>query len=201
MAIEPFFWAQPTPRIVQYKKKRYALRLENIFWEELEFLARRRGRRLGQLIAELDEAHQGPNLSSFVRGFCMVEAERDASRFRLESGSFDLLDILRGSPAPALLLTHDRLIIDANPALMEWAGPEITYRKQKFDSLFVPRVTRSLDETIELMRSGQLKRTQIQVTHAGRTVPATLTALSVGSIFYCLVWLSVPSQSVRIVAR
>ncbi len=184
MVIESFYWSQPTPRIVQYKKKRYALRLENIFWQELEYLARRRRMRLGQLIAELDDAHDGPNLSSFVRGFCMVEAERDASRFRLESGSFDLLDILRGSPAPALLLTHERVIIDANQALIEWVGEAVVFRQQKFDALFEPRVARPLDETIELMRSGQLKRTQIQVVYGGnRAITATLTALSVGSIF------------------
>lgn len=69
MAIEPFEWSQPQPRIVQYKKKRYALRLETIFWRQLEQIAFRRRTKLGRLVAELAEANEGPNLSSFVRGF------------------------------------------------------------------------------------------------------------------------------------
>jgi len=197
MAIEPFEWSQPQPRIVQYKKRRYALRLETIFWRQLEQIAFRRRTKLGNLVAELAEANEGPNLSSFVRGFCMVEAERDATRFRLASGSFDLLDILKGATAPALLLTDQRLIIDVNQALTDWIGPNVpTLRQEKFDTLFEPRVVRPLDETIDLMRRGQLKRTQIQVAYQGRTVMATLTGLSVGSIFYCLVWLSVSQTRV-----
>ena len=192
MPIEPFEWSQPQPRIVQYKRRRYALRLETIFWKQLEQLAFRRRVKLGHLVAELAEANEGPNLSSFVRGFCMVEAERDATRFRLTSGSFDLLDILKGATAPALLLSEQRLIIDVNQALLDWVGPTPpTLRQEKFDNIFEPRVMRPLDETIELMRHGQLKRTQIQVVYQGRVVMATLTGLSVGSIFYCLVWLAV----------
>lgn len=200
MAIEPFEWTQPQPRIVQYKRRRYSLRLESIFWRQLEILAYRRRLKLGQLVAELSEACQGPNLSSFVRGFCMVEAERDATRLRLASGSFDLLDILKGAPAPALLLTEHRLIIDVNQSLMDWLGPEPpTLRQQKFDLLFEPRVMRPLDETLELMRAGQLKRTQLQVIYKGRAVMATITGLSVGNIFYCLVWLAVsPPRIMRI---
>lgn len=197
MAVESFAWSQPQPKIVQYKKKRYALRLEHVYWQQLEVLARRRQWRLGRLIAELDALHDGANLSSFIRGFCMVEAERDASRFRLMSGSFDLLDILRGCPASAILLNQDRLIIDVNQALLDWAGVSGVFRQKPFEMIFSPRMVRPLDETFELMKSGQLKRTQIQVVFNGRTVMATLTGLSVGNIFYCLVWL-LPSQQMRL---
>ncbi len=197
MSIEPFEWSQPQPRIVQHKKRRYALRLESIFWKQLEQLAFRRRLRIGQLVADLAESSQGPNLSSYIRGFCMVEAERDATRLRLSSGSFDLLDILKGAPAPALLLSDARLIIDVNQALFDWAGPDVpVLRQQKFDAVFEPRVMRPLDETVELMRRGELKRTQLQLNYQGRSVSATLTGLSVGSIFYCLVWLVVSGTRV-----
>lgn len=197
MAIESFEWSQPQPRIVQYKGKRIALRLESIFWRQLDQIAHRRRQRLGQLVAELKEGYDGPNLSSYVRGFCMVEAERDATRFRLTSGAFDLIDILKGSPAPALLLSSERLIIDVNQALLDWIGAEPpVLRQQKFDLVFEPRVQRPLDETIDLMRTAQLKRTHIQVAYNKRVVIATLTGLSVGNIFYCLVWLSTAAPRV-----
>jgi predicted DNA-binding ribbon-helix-helix protein len=202
MAIETFLWAQPQPRIVQYKKKRFALRLEAAFWRQLEAVARKRGVRTGQLVAELDQANRGVNLSSFIRGFCMVEADRDMTRQRLASGSFDLLDILRGAPAPAILLAHDRVILDANQALIDWTGDGRVFRQQKFDNVFEPRVVRPMDETFELMRSGQLKRTQMQIAYASlgqptRIIMATLTGLTVGSIFYCLVWLIITPQARR----
>ena len=203
MSIEKFAWAQPQPRIVQYNKKRFALRLESVFWEQLERLARKRGQRIGQLVNELSESSDGPNVSSFIRGFCMLEAEREANRLRLTAGAFDLVDILRGCPAPALLLRHDRTIFEVNQSLLDWIAPSDPedapiMRQQKFDDVFKPRTTRTLDETIALMRSGQLKRTQFQVAYAAkdeapRTVMATLTGLSVGNIFYVLVWLTVSS--------
>lgn len=199
MVFEAFEWSQPQPRIVQHKGRRFALRLESIFWRQLGQAARRRGWRIGQLVAELAEAYDGPNLSSFVRGFCMVEAERDAMRFRLTSGSFDLLDILKGAPAPALLLSSERTIIDVNQALLDWVGPQAPLmRQQKFDDIFEPRVLRPLDETMDLMRSGQLKRTQIQVVHNNRLVMASLTGLTVGSIFYCLVWLTIAAPRITV---
>lgn len=195
MAIEPFAWSQPQPRIVQHKGRRYALRLEPIFWRQLERVARRRGRRLGYLVAELDEAYEGVNLSSFIRGYCMIEAEKEATHFRLAAGSFDLLDVLKGAPAPALLLSEDRIVLEVNQALLDWIGGGTVIRQNKFDEFFEPRVLRPLDETIDLMRTGKLKRTQIQVVYQGRVVMATLTGLLVGSIFYCLVWLTVTNQS------
>ncbi len=183
-------WAQAQPRIVQYRKRRFALRLETVYWQQLESLAERRAQRLGRIIADLAEQYQGPNLSSYIRGYCMVEAQREIARYRLNAGAFDLIALLRGCPAPALLLDHDRRILDVNNALLEWAGSEApTLRHAKFDTLFIPRVTRPLDETYALMQQKQLQRTQIQVTFQGRAVNATLTGLPVGLYFYGLVWL------------
>jgi predicted DNA-binding ribbon-helix-helix protein len=206
--IDPFFWAQPQPRIVQFQKRRFALRLESVFWQQLEKQAKRRNQRLGQLIAGLAETCNGVNLSSFVRGFCMVEAEKENARYRLAAGSFDLVDVLRASPSPALLLSHDRIIIETNPALHRWI--EIAPRdadpikQRKLDDVFEPRIGRSLDETVEMMRKNQIQRAQFQLAYHSpggppRMVLATMTGLAVGSVFYLLIWLTV-NASVRITA-
>jgi predicted DNA-binding ribbon-helix-helix protein len=202
MIIDPFYWTQPQPRIVQHQKRRYALRLESIFWQQLEKIAQKRGRRLGQVVAELADVYDGKNLSSFVRGYCMVEAERENTHYRLSAGSFDLLDVLRACPAPAILLNSDRVIIETNHALARWSAPqapgsaEIMLRQRKFDDVFIPRIGKPLAETVAMMQSGELKRAQFQVTYdipnePSRTVMATMTGLPVGSIFYVLVWLTV----------
>ena len=66
----------PKPRIVQYDRRRYSIRLESVFWKFLEFLAERRGMRLGRYIAGLAGSYRGNNLSSYLRVVCMLEAER-----------------------------------------------------------------------------------------------------------------------------
>ena len=120
----------------------------------------------------------------------MAEAQRDIARYRLGAGAFDLVTLLRGCPAPAILLDDQRKILEANQALLDWAGNDSpTFRQAKFDAHFIPRVMRPLDETFALMRGKQLQRVQIQVSFKGRVVNATLTALPVGAYFYCLVWL------------
>lgn len=200
--MDPFFWTQPQPRIVQYRKRRYALRLETIFWQQLERLARQRGQRLGQLVAGLDEICEGVNLTSFLRGFCMIEAEMENARHRLLAGigggegGFDLTEILRHCPAPALLLNEDRVILELNPALQRWLGPQaIPLRQQKLEQSFEPRIGRSLDETVVQMREGRLKRAQFQMRYIAdpatpRNVMATMTGLVSGSAFYLLIWLT-----------
>lgn len=211
MVIEKFTWEQPQPRIVQYRKQRFALRLETIFWDRLFQLAAKRNIRIGQLVAELADSCDGPNLSSYVRGFCMLETEREATRYRLNAGTFNLLDIMRGCPAPALLLNQQRIILDTNQALLDWIGqfsPGKTMpllRQKKFDDVFQPRGMRTLDETLMLMRTGQLKRTQVQIAYvpenqSPRIVMATLTGLPVGNVFYVLVWLGI-SNTYHIIGR
>lgn len=188
-------WESPKTRIVQYNKRRYALRLERVYWDQLEQLADKRGQRLGRIVADLAAHYTGVNLSSYLRSFCMAEAQRDLARYRLTAGAFDLVSLLRGCPAPAILLDEKRTILDTNQALLSWLGnPPPALRQAFFDTLFQPRVTRPLDETFRLMQEKKLQRTQIHVTFTNaqgqtRSTQATLTALPVGHYFYCLVWL------------
>ena len=49
----------PRPRIVQYRNKRYSVRLEPIYWQTLEVLADRQRMRLGRFVAALAENYEG----------------------------------------------------------------------------------------------------------------------------------------------
>ena len=46
---------------------RTSIAIEQEFWDGLEALAAARGKSMAALIAEIDEAREGPNLSSAVR--------------------------------------------------------------------------------------------------------------------------------------
>lgn len=52
---------------------RTSLTLENIFWEQLKYMARARGVGLGQLITEIDHSRRG-NLSSAIRVYILKNA-------------------------------------------------------------------------------------------------------------------------------
>jgi predicted DNA-binding ribbon-helix-helix protein len=196
-AADTLNWHQPKTRIVQYDKRRFALRLEETYWRQLEAMAERRQIRLGRLVASLAKDYDGVNLSSYIRGFCMHEAQRDLARYRLTAGAFDLIGLLRGCPAPALLLDHNRIILETNPALLQWVGAQAPALKQAdFETYFVPRAARPLVETLDLMQQRLLQRAQLQLAYTvpdqpSRVINATLTGLPVGQFFYCLVWLHV----------
>jgi predicted DNA-binding ribbon-helix-helix protein len=200
---DPIYWQQSRPRILQHAGKRYAVRLEEIFWESLDALARRRHIRLGALVAGLAATYNGVNFSSYLRAYALAEARRDLVRHEASLSPFDLVDIVRNCPAPGLLIQQDRTIIDANAALLQWLGrnpPPV--RLQKLDNLFEPRVSRPLNETMNLLSDGRLKRTQIQIVYTPtlladtrplpqRAALATLHGFhNPAGTFYCLVWLT-----------
>lgn len=203
MAIDDLAYSQSKPRIIQHAKKRYALRLETIFWDALEALARRRHLRLGEMVADLAERYDGVNFSSYLRAWVMADARREQIRQDIPLNPFDVVDILRACPAPGLLMQHNRSIVEINPALFQWLGDNPpALRQEIFDNIFIPRVTRPLNDTMNLLYNGQLKRTQIQVAYtppapADGPPPTTRIALvtlhglyNPNGAFYCLVWFS-----------
>jgi len=55
-----------------------SITLENIFWDRLKQIARRRGVSLGRLVAEIDARRNG-NLSSAIRVFVLNDLLEDQS--------------------------------------------------------------------------------------------------------------------------
>ena len=99
MKIDDLAGEQSRPRIIQYNKKRFALRLEHVFWDGLETIARRRHIRLGRLIADLADTYHGVNFSSYIRAYVMADARREQIRHDIPLNPFDVVDILRNCPA------------------------------------------------------------------------------------------------------
>lgn len=57
------------PRTVNLPNRRTSMRLEPFFWDALEEIARREGRSVGDLCAEIDARRGRDNLTSAVRVF------------------------------------------------------------------------------------------------------------------------------------
>jgi predicted DNA-binding ribbon-helix-helix protein len=57
-----------------------SISLEDEFWEELAAIARQRGLSLNSLVAEVDKARVGANLSSALRVHVLKQVRRKISR-------------------------------------------------------------------------------------------------------------------------
>lgn len=191
----------PKPRIVQYRNKRYSVRLEPIYWQTLEVLADRHRMRLGRFVAELADNYDGPNFSSFLRVFCMLEGQQALAREVLGPTHHGLLDVVTNCPNPGLILSRYRTVIAYNRAFGEWLGPaNVAVIGAELTTLVQVRTRRSLNEVWQDLLSGREPRADAQLLYVapGRVNAAQATVLALRSHthqeFYAVMWLSQQSR-------
>jgi len=156
----------PKPRIVQHQNRRYSVRLEPVFWLALERMAARDNVRLGQLIGNLAGGYSGRNFSSFLRVFCMLEAERELAGIELGAANPGLVEVVLASPSPGLLLSERRTIIEANKAFLDWLGPtEQEIKGAEVTSIIQVRTNPTLNEAWKLLLSGERNRLDAKILH------------------------------------
>ncbi len=187
----------PKPRIVQYRNRRYSIRLEPVFWRSLESLTGQRNMRLGQFIAELADGYNGNNFASHLRVVCMVEGERALASASLDSTRESVLDLVVGCPSPGLILSRYRIIVAHNASFLDWLGtPDQALTGTELTSVIQVRTRRPLNDVWTDMLSGVVPATDANVLSVapGRVIAATarLLALRPGreEDFYAVMWLS-----------
>lgn len=186
----------PKPRVVQHDRRRYSIRLESVFWAFLDYLAARRGLRLGRYIAGLAGAYGGNNLSSYLRVVCMLEAERAVAEADLAPGGDNLLDLVRDCPSPGVVLARSRAILAYNGAFADWLGPgaRMLAGAQLADVLQI-RTPRSLNELWADMLAGTqgAVRAHALCVRPGRVSAAQATIVPLrsgrGDGFHAVMWL------------
>ncbi len=188
----------PRPRIVQHDRRRYSIRLENVFWKFLEALSRRHGLRLGRYIAGLAAAYGGNNLSSYLRVVCMLESERALAEARLRPSRDSLLDLVGDCPNPGLVVSRDRTIIAYNRAFASWLGPgpRLLAGADLTEAIQV-RTARSFNEIWAEMVDGRQGTIKAHVLHVrpGKVSAAQATLVPLRAeaedSFHVVVWLEV----------
>lgn len=190
----------PKPRVVQYRNRRYSIRLEPIFWQTLDRAARRMGLRLGRFIAELADRDNGPNFSSYLRVRCMIEAEQALARAKLgfgDAGQAGLVELVEASFAPGLVLSRYRTIVLYNGAFLEWIGRD---RRPPdgadLTSVMQVRTRRSLNELWLEMLAGTLSSVDANVLRVepGRVLTARVRLVALPAAgdaeFHAVMWLA-----------
>ena len=192
----------PKPRIVQYQNRRFSVRLEPVYWQALERLADRATMRLGQLIARLAGSYPGGNFSSFLRVYCMLDAERRLAQHQMEPNYSSLLDLVKTCPNPGLILSRYRSIIGFNDAFQSWIGPlETPINGANLTSVIQVRTRSSLNDVWQQMLSGRIQNADARILYVapGRVnaAQATFVALHAerGDEFYAVMWLNVASNA------
>jgi predicted DNA-binding ribbon-helix-helix protein len=187
----------PKPRIVQYKNRRYSIRLEPVFWQALESLAQRQSMRLGRYIAELAERYDGNNFASHLRVLSMVETERALARASLQPTHENILDVVLACASPGLVLSRFRTILAHNESFLDWLGsPDRSLAGVDLTSVIQVRTRRPLNDVWLDMVAGNLVSADANVLHVepGRVIAAAAKLLALhpreGEDFYAVMWLS-----------
>jgi predicted DNA-binding ribbon-helix-helix protein len=104
-------------RVVQRRGRRMAIRLENIYWDQLLDLAQTDGITLNELIFRIvGDLDKSTNRTSALRAFCLHRLRQEMALSAMKSGSIDLAAIITACPLPVMVLTPERKIAAYNPA-------------------------------------------------------------------------------------
>jgi predicted DNA-binding ribbon-helix-helix protein len=167
-------------RIVQFRNRRYSLKLGSDVWDILEASAQRRAIRLNQLVGEIAEAC-GPetNLSATLRSYCMEELkflvedlETRLREAKMNAGGVSVETIAESIPSPCFVLNERSLVVKCNAASRKWLGmDEAALRDQPIDRYMQIKVPIPLPRIIAQFGAGR-----------GNAFPARVVCLRPGRL-------------------
>ena len=151
-------------RVLQYKGRRFPLRLEQGFWTALNRIAKSEQKKLSAIVADLANADPPPvNLAGAVREFAIIEFLRRSTHTPSNKPGSRLDLILNSAPAPGFLIDPDRIIIDCNDAFVEWCkGRRATLLGNRLEDLFRCDA-RNLNRGWSMLEQGTLDLLQFPV--------------------------------------
>ena len=119
LAPEPLA-SEPRQRILQRRHRRLSIRLEEVFWVQLEACAKEEDVKLADLVFTLVETNSAAeNRSSLLRAFCVDWLRRRLFQARLAANQVDIQSILSACPLPCVIITQQRKLAAHNPAFAQ----------------------------------------------------------------------------------
>jgi predicted DNA-binding ribbon-helix-helix protein len=112
-------WLEPRQRILQRDGKRISIRLEEEFWEQLEFCAKDEGLKLADLVFKLIGDNSSVNRSSLLRTYCARWMRKKLVQSHLANTSADIQGILSSCPIPCVIVSREKRLIAQNSAFGE----------------------------------------------------------------------------------
>lgn len=104
-------------RVLQRMGVKAAIKLEKIYWSQLDEIAKEQKITTARLVFTILENHKETiNRTSILRCYCLECARARASVSRLQAESFDMLGVIAACPSPVAVITPQRKIAAFNPA-------------------------------------------------------------------------------------
>lgn len=117
--------SEPQFRVVTTGSRRRGVRLERVFWTLLEDIAKRRGRKRGQLIGEVLEAADAgtESVASTLRCYVAstIDLERSALLGRLDPTH--TIALMQQAPVPAFSISRQKKLQQVNEEFMQLLRP------------------------------------------------------------------------------
>ena len=107
--------SQPRQRVLQRHHRRLSIRLEEIFWTQLETCAKEEGTKLSDLVFAVTDV-TNENRSSLLRAYCVNWLRKHLFQARLGASPVDIQLILAACPVPCVIITQQRRLAAHNPA-------------------------------------------------------------------------------------
>jgi predicted DNA-binding ribbon-helix-helix protein len=104
-------------KIIQHRGKKYAIRLEIIFWSQLTEFAREDRSTLSRFIFKvLNATVDVQNRTSYLRCYCIDRMRKKQPLSALIGPAFDMLAFVSACPTPVAIVTGERRLVAFNPS-------------------------------------------------------------------------------------
>ncbi len=104
-------------KIIQQKGKKFAIRLEIIFWSQLTDFAREDRTTLSRFIFRiLDATADVQNRTSYLRCYCIDRMRKKQPLSALIGPAFDMFAFVSACPTPVAIVTGERRLVAFNPS-------------------------------------------------------------------------------------
>ena len=115
---------QTSLRVFQKDGNRLSVRLENIYWDQLQELAETDAISLNSLVFQVtSDLAKSVNKTAALRTYCIYRLRQEMVLTSIQTGNIDLAAIITACPVPVMVLTPERKIAAYNPAFVEQILP------------------------------------------------------------------------------
>lgn len=115
---------QTSLRVFQKDGRRLSVRLENIYWDQLQELAETDSISLNSLMFQVTSGlAKSVNKTAALRTYCIYRLRQEMVLTAIKTGNIDLAAIITACPVPVMVLTPQRKIAAYNPAFVEQILP------------------------------------------------------------------------------
>lgn len=171
---------KPRHRVVQYRGRRFSLKLDDPVWRFLETLAAESDIRLNEMVARLvDRIDDASNVTAAIRSYCLEQALARIEQLRrglddrsLTGAGVPISLIADACPSPCFVVSQDHVIRRTNAAAQAWAGVrEAGLIGKSLDHYFQVKAALPLAEIVRQFGNGAM-----------RVFPAKILYLRPGSV-------------------